>query len=53
MKTDRYASLLRRVEKPGRYTGGEFGETLKENASVRMCFCFWGPLWPQRYLNSM
>ena len=40
MKTDRYASLLRRVEKPGRYTGGEFGETLKENASVRMCFCF-------------
>jgi len=40
VKTDRYASLLRRVEKPGRYTGGEFGETLKENASVRMCFCF-------------
>ena len=40
MKTDRYAALLRRVEKPGRYTGGEFGEVYKENMPVRMCFCF-------------
>ncbi len=36
MKTDRYAALLRRVEKPGRYTGGEFGEVYKENMPVRM-----------------
>lgn len=40
MKTDRYAALLRRVEKPGRYTGGEFSEVYKENMPVRMCFCF-------------
>ena len=40
MKTDRYAALLRRVEKPGRYTSGEFGEVYKENMPVRMCFCF-------------
>ena len=40
MKTDRYEKLLCRVEKPGRYTGGEFGETLKENARTRICFCF-------------
>lgn len=40
MKTDRYAALLRRVEKPGRYTGGEFGEVYKENMPERMCFCF-------------
>ena len=40
MKTDRYAALLRRVEKPGRYTGGEFGEVYKDNMPVRMCFCF-------------
>ena len=40
MKTDRDAALLRRVEKPGRYTGGEFGEVYKENMPVRMCFCF-------------
>lgn len=42
MKTDRYSYLLSRVEKPGRYTGNEYGETQKDLSTVdtRMCFCF-------------
>ncbi|HPE94826.1 MAG TPA: TIGR03960 family B12-binding radical SAM protein [Bacillota bacterium] len=34
--------LLRRVEKPGRYTGGEFGEIRKEKrpGEVTFAFCF-------------
>lgn len=34
--------LLKRVEKPGRYTGGEFGQVIKDKASVkaRFAFCF-------------
>ncbi len=35
-------SLLKRVEKPGRYTGGEFGQVIKDKADVkaRFAFCF-------------
>jgi radical SAM family uncharacterized protein len=42
LKNDRYAHLLRNVEKPGRYTGGEYGEVIKDKNSVdlRFCFCF-------------
>lgn len=42
MKQDRYSHLLKRVEKPGRYIGGEYGEFLKDMATVdtRVCFCF-------------
>lgn len=42
MNTDRYSHLLSRVEKPGRYTGNEYGETQKnlDEVDTRMCFCF-------------
>ena len=42
MNTDRYSHLLSRVEKPGRYTGNEYGETQKnlDEIDTRMCFCF-------------
>ncbi|MBO7161656.1 MAG: B12-binding domain-containing radical SAM protein, partial [Clostridia bacterium] len=42
MNTDRYSHLLSRVEKPGRYTGNEYGETQKDlkDIDTRMCFCF-------------
>ena len=35
-------AILKSVSKPGRYCGGEFGETLKDKASVktRFAFCF-------------
>ena len=36
----KWQSVLRSVEKPGRYTGGEYGQIVKEDASVRMAFCF-------------
>lgn len=34
--------LLKRVEKPGRYTGGEYGQIIKdkENVRARFAFCF-------------
>ena len=36
------SSVLRSVSKPGRYTGGEFGEVIKEKSNVkaRFAFCF-------------
>ena len=42
MNDDRYASLLRNVEKPGRYTGGEWNSDYKDPKDVdtRLCFCF-------------
>lgn len=42
MNTDKYAFLLKNVEKPGRYTGGEFGEIVKDKnlIDLRFCFCF-------------
>jgi len=36
-----YASILHLVEKPGRYTGGEFGSVApRKDAQVRMALCF-------------
>ena len=42
MIQDEYLPLLKKVERPGRYTGGEFGCTYKDKNAVdlRMCFCF-------------
>ncbi len=42
MKLRDYPELLRSVEKPGRYTGGELHEIRKdpESISVRIAFCF-------------
>ena len=35
--------LLKRVEKPGRYTGGEYGEVIKDKSKVRARFAFCFP----------
>ncbi len=35
--------LLKRVEKPGRYTGGEFGQIIKNKSDVRARFAFCFP----------
>jgi len=35
--------LLKRVEKPGRYTGGEYGQIIKDKESVRARFAFCFP----------
>lgn len=42
MNTERIKHILARVEKPGRYTGGEYGELIKDKTAldVRMAFCF-------------
>jgi len=42
MNTERIKHLLAKVEKPGRYTGGEYGELIKDKntVDVRMAFCF-------------
>ncbi|MBQ3154671.1 MAG: B12-binding domain-containing radical SAM protein, partial [Clostridia bacterium] len=42
MTNDKYAHLLKRVEKPGRYIGGELNSTVKDMSTVdlRLCFCF-------------
>ena len=34
--------MLLRVQKPARYTGGEYGETIKDKSAVdiRYAFCF-------------
>ncbi len=39
---EKYAPLLEKVEKPGRYVGGEFASDIPdpEEAAVRACFCF-------------
>ncbi len=39
---EKYAPLLEKVEKPGRYVGGEFASEIPdpEKAAVRACFCF-------------
>ena len=36
-------ALLRSVSKPGRYAGGEFGQTVKDPASVDASFAFCFP----------
>ncbi len=42
MVRNEYLPLLKRVEKPGRYTGGEYGCLIKDKSKldVRFCFCF-------------
>ncbi len=37
-----YNTILKSVTKPGRYTGGEFGQTIKDKSEidVRFAFCF-------------
>ena len=42
MTNDKYAHLLKHVEKPGRYIGGELNSTVKDMSTVdlRLCFCF-------------
>ncbi len=39
---EKYAPLLAKVEKPGRYVGGEFQSAIPdpEKAELRICFCF-------------
>ena len=34
MNTERIKHLLARVEKPGRYTGGEYGELIKDKEKI-------------------
>ena len=31
-----YEKLLKNVEKPGRYTGGEFGEVIKDKSKIKI-----------------
>ena len=42
MNHEQISSILRSVTKPARYTGGEFGQILKDkrDVSVRFAFCF-------------
>ncbi len=42
MNHQKISGILKSVTKPGRYTGGEFGQTIKNKAdvSVRFAFCF-------------
>ena len=39
---NKYAPLLAKVEKPGRYVGGEYSSEIPDPASaeLRVCFCF-------------
>ena len=40
--TDQFHRILMRVQKPARYVGGEYGQTMKDKRSVelRVAFCF-------------
>lgn len=42
MINEKYAKLLQNVEKPGRYTGGEYSSSVPDpkNCDIRVCFCF-------------
>ena len=42
MNHELFSGILKTVSKPGRYTGGEFGQILKDKSSVsvRFAFCF-------------
>ena len=42
MNIKEYSSILKSVSKPGRYAGGEYGQTVKDKATVkaRFAFCF-------------
>ena len=41
---EKYSSLLKSVQKPGRYSGGEYGQTIKDlsdgRVKARFAFCF-------------
>ncbi len=41
-KHEQYSSILRSVSKPGRYSGGEYGQIIKNKANIkaRFAFCF-------------
>ena len=36
------STILKKVQKPGRYTGGEFGQIIKDKSKIksRVAFCF-------------
>ena len=36
------STILKKVQKPGRYTGGEFGQIIKDKSKIkaRIAFCF-------------
>lgn len=36
----RYAKVLKSIQNPGRYLGGEFGECIKNSAHIRFCIAF-------------
>ena len=38
-----FERILKRVEKPGRYSGGEFGQVIKDKNSVKLRFAFCFP----------
>ncbi len=42
MDYEKYRELLEKVEKPGRYVGGEFASEIPDpyKADLRVCFCF-------------
>ena len=42
MDYEKYSELLEKVEKPGRYVGGEFASEIPDpyKADLRVCFCF-------------
>ncbi len=40
---DRYSSILKSVSKPGRYSGGEYGQIIKDKDSVKASFAFCFP----------
>ncbi len=42
-KDDRYLSILKSVSKPGRYSGGEYGQIIKDKNSVKASFAFCFP----------
>ena len=41
---EKYSSILKSVQKPGRYSGGEYGQTIKDlsegKVKARFAFCF-------------
>ena len=40
---ERYTSILKSVQKPGRYSGGEYGQTIKDKKNVKASFAFCFP----------
>ncbi len=40
---ENYSSILKSVQKPGRYSGGEYGQTVKSKSSVKASFAFCFP----------